>query len=232
MTERGHLLVAIMRKRTRFLNRVWWILGIVAVLAMVHHFILRPWFLNWGAPENIQSLVLPGDKLTTHKGDTRAVLIKATPEEIWPWIVQLGQDRGGMYSYTWLENLARADMRNVYELKEDLQDPRREGDTIWLANPDHYNGQGFQILAMVIPNEAFVMVGGEDYQRILQGEKALGSWSIYLYPENLHFTWLIARSSGSDFPAGNRVLRYFTYEVPHFIMEKKMLKTMKRLAEQ
>ncbi|MGC1241511.1 MAG: hypothetical protein WA874_07975 [Chryseosolibacter sp.] len=213
-------------------NKLWWFVVVVVVLTTAHHFILRPWFLDWGAPQHIRSLSLPGDRFTTDKGHTRAVLIQASPGEIWPWIVQLGQDRGGMYSYAWLENLVRADIHNVYQLQEALQQPRMQGDTVWLANPEHYGGQGYQVLAMVIPSKAFVMVGGNDYRRILDGDKALGSWAIYLYPENEHFTWLIARSAGGDFPAGNRILRYFTYEVPHFIMEKKMLKTMKRLAEQ
>ena len=221
-----------MRNKRTFRDRVWWFLAIAAMIALVHHFVMRPWFLDWGAPEHIQALTLPGDRFTTDKGHTRAVLIQATPEEIWPWIVQLGQDRGGMYSFSWLENLFQADIHNVYELKDELQAPRKQGDTIWLANPDRYDGKGHQILALVIPNKAFVMVGGEDYQRIQSGGKARGSWSIYLYPENRNFTWLIARSAGGDFPAANRVIRYFTYEVPHFVMEKKMLRTMKRLAEQ
>ena len=213
-------------------NQVWWFLSVVAMVTIIHHFVLRPWFLDWGAPTRIQGLNLPGDHLTSVKGHTRAVLIQATPEEIWPWIVQLGQDRGGMYSYTWLENLFLADMHNVYELRSQLQKPRLQGDTIWLANPERYEGKGYQILAMVIPNRAFVMTGGEDYLRILEGEKAVGCWAIYLHPENVKSTWLIARSAGGDISAGDRVLRYLTYEVPHFIMEKKMLKTMKRLAEE
>ena len=221
-----------MKKSFSFRNKLWWFLGVVVMVTALHHVILRPWFLDWGAPERIQALVLPGDKFTEGKGHTRAVLIKASPDEIWPWIVQLGQDRGGMYSYAWLENLVRADIHNVYEIRDEFQVPRQEGDTIWLANPDNYHGKGYQVLAMVIPDEALVMVGGADYERIQSGGKALGSWAIYLYPENMHYTWLIARSTGADFPAGDRVLRYFTYEVPHFIMEKKMLRTMKRLTEQ
>ena len=94
-----------MKKKLTAINKVWWFLVVVAVITTVHHFIMRPWFLNWGAPDSIQSLVLPGDNFTIEKGHTRAVLIKATPDVIWPWIVQLGQDRGGMYSYAWLENL-------------------------------------------------------------------------------------------------------------------------------
>ena len=58
------------------------------------------------------------------------------------------------------------------------------GDTIWLANKRNYNGKGFQIVAEIIPNNSFVMVGGDDFNRIKRGDKAIGSWSIYLYPED------------------------------------------------
>lgn len=192
---------------------------------------MRPWFLDWGAPGYIRQAALPGDKFNTDPGHTRAVLIHASPDQIWPWILQLGQDRGGMYSYSWLENLVKADIHNVYELKDEFQKPRLAGDTIWLANPERYNGKGFQIVALVIPARALVMVGGEDYDRIASGGKARGTWSFYLYPEGENATWLIARSAGGA-AAGDRVLRYLAYEVPHFIMEKKTLVTIKRLVEE
>jgi hypothetical protein len=212
-------------------TRIWWILAALALAVAVHHFILRPWFLQWGAPDRIRTLSLPGDFVTGEKGFTRAVLIEATPEDVWPWIMQLGQERGGMYSYDWLENLVGADIHNVYLLREDLQQPREQGDTIWLANRDHYNGQGYQVMALTIPERAFVMVGGQDYARLQQGKRAFGAWSIYLHPETENSTWLITRSAGPGYPGGVQLLRYILYEVPHFIMEKRMIKTIKRLAE-
>lgn len=205
-------------------------IGIFSFLLVAHHFVVRPWILNWGAPEKIKKLTLSGDRFTEGRSSTRAILIHAAPQKIWPWIMQLGQERGGFYSYSWLENIVRADMKNCYELKPELQEPRQAGDVIWLANKENYKGQGYQVLAEVIPEKSFVMVGGDDYQRILNGQKALGSWSIYLYPESEESTWLIARSSGNE-PLGNRILRYFTFEVPHFIMEQKMLRTLKWLSE-
>lgn len=220
-----------MKSSLIFRKRLWRFLAVVTLLSAIHHFVLRPWFLDWGAPEKIQALSLPGDILVHGKGHTRAVLIEATPQEIWPWIVQIGQDRGGMYSYAWLENVILADIHNVYEIREELQEPREEGDTVWLANPERYNGRGYQILAMYKPELAFVMVGDDDYRRIFKGEQAQGAWSFYLFPETVNSTWLIARSAGDGFPLGDRVLRYLTYEVPHFIMERKMLKTIRRLAE-
>lgn len=220
-------------KRNRILQkRIVRFVAVITLLGITHHLLLRPWFLDWGAPDRIRALSLPGDILVQGKGHTRAVSIEASPQEIWPWLVQMGQDRGGMYSYSWLENLIRADIHNVYEIRQTLQEPRKEGDTIWLANPKRYNGRGHQIVAMYKHELAFVMVGGDDYNRIVSGEKARGAWCFYLYPETSSSTWLIARSAGDGFPMGDRVLRYLSYEVPHFIMERKMLRTIRRLAEQ
>ncbi len=211
-------------------HRLFRWVGILSAVFALYHFAFRPWMLDWGAPQKIQSLELPGDHFTKGQSHTRAVLIRETPEKIWPWIIQLGQERGGFYSYAWLENIFRADMKNVYVLTPALQKPRMSGDTIWLANKKNYNGKGYQILVQVIPNSAFVMVGGEDYQRILSDESAVGSWSIYLYQESQSSTWLIARSSGDE-PLGNKILRYFTFELPHFIMEQKMLRKIKSCVE-
>jgi len=203
----------------------------VLIIWFSHHFIFRPIFLDWGSSEPIRELSLPGDIFTTGDQHTRAVLVQATPQELWPWLVQIGQERGGFYSHEWLENLFRADMKNVYSIEERFQQPRTVGDTIWLANKEHYNGGGYQIIAEITPYQSFVMVGGEDYERITKGVKASGSWAFYLYPETNNTTWLIVRSSSGEISFGEKLVRYLTFEVPHFIMEVRMLKTMKRLVE-
>ncbi len=187
--------------------------------------------LDWGAPADVRGHEFSGDGLTDGKNHTRAVLIDATPEQIWPWLIQVGQDRGGFYSYEWLENLFRADMRNVSVIKPEFQFPRQIGDTVWLANKKHYGGEGYQMVAEVTPFRSFVMVGGEDYLRIKNGDHALGSWAFYLYPAGQNQTWLIARSSEGEIGFANKVLRYFFFEVPHFIMERKMLVSMRDLVE-
>ena len=202
------------------------------ILLLCHHFILRPYFLNWGSNEELRSLSLSGDVFTAGQSHTRAVLIRAQPEEIWPWLVQMGQERAGFYSHQWLENLFRADMKNVYSIDSRFQKPRQVGDTVWLANRSHYNGIGYQIVAETTLLRSCVMVSGVDYQRINSGMKASGSWAFYLYPNSDSTTWFIARSSDGEISTGKRILNYCTFEVPHFIMEKKMLKTVKRLSEQ
>jgi hypothetical protein len=72
----------------------------------VYALTLRPWLRNWGADEDELRKPLPGDELVP--GDvsqtTRAVTIDAPVDAVWPWLAQIGQDRGGFYSYEWLEN--------------------------------------------------------------------------------------------------------------------------------
>jgi hypothetical protein len=79
----------------------------VAMTAWVEHRRFRPWHERWGATPDEATATLPGDALVAEPSDqiTRAITVDATPEAVWPWIVQIGADRGGFYSYDWLENL-------------------------------------------------------------------------------------------------------------------------------
>jgi hypothetical protein len=78
----------------------------MAVLA-IYLFVIRPWHLRWGATDAEVERAMPGDdeiKSPTHV-TTRAVTIRARPNEIWPWLVQMGYQRGGMYSYDWIDRV-------------------------------------------------------------------------------------------------------------------------------
>src|SRR3990172_8193251 len=81
---------------------------VIAVLLFAYVVAVRPWHTEWGVTHLDRVAKLPGDELSprAYHAITHAVNIQAPPEAIWPWIVQLGQDRGGFYSYTFLENLA------------------------------------------------------------------------------------------------------------------------------
>lgn len=67
---------------------------------------------------------LPGDDFLPDPTAqlTRAITIDAPREEVWPWIVQLGADRGGFYTYDRVENLLGFDVRSVNEIVEEWQD--------------------------------------------------------------------------------------------------------------
>jgi hypothetical protein len=68
---------------------------------------IRPWQLRWGATDEEVRRTMPGDDVVKHStfNATRAVTIQARPEEIWPWLVQIGCKRAGWYSYDWIDNL-------------------------------------------------------------------------------------------------------------------------------
>jgi len=86
--------------------------------------LLRGRYLRWGATDEEQHRALAGDELlpAVDQSATRAITINAAAESIWPWIAQLGQGRGGFYSYDWLENLVvRADIHNANRIVPEWQ---------------------------------------------------------------------------------------------------------------
>ena len=67
---------------------------------------------------------LPGDELLPRAGivATRAITIDAPPAAIWPWLVQMGSGRGGVYTYDWIENLFGLDMHSTRRILPQYQD--------------------------------------------------------------------------------------------------------------
>ena len=84
-----------------------------AVAAVIPLF--RSWQLRWGATREEATGALPGDEILPRADvtATRAVAIDAPADRVWPWIAQLGQGRGGLYSYDWLENLVGCDIHSA-----------------------------------------------------------------------------------------------------------------------
>jgi hypothetical protein len=68
---------------------------------------VRPWHTHWGATPDEVARVLSGDDLVHEPFSvtTRAITIQAWPNHIWPWLAQMGNGRGGLYSYDWLDQL-------------------------------------------------------------------------------------------------------------------------------
>ena len=79
-------------------------LGVLALLVVavfdLFQSVIRPWHSRWGATEQEVSMLLPGDELVPPSDSlTRAVTIKAPASGVFPWLVQMGWERGGLYSY-------------------------------------------------------------------------------------------------------------------------------------
>jgi hypothetical protein len=117
--------------------------------------LVRRWQLRWGATEEECDAALPGDDLIADPDlvATRAITVPAAAEQVWPWIVQLGQGRGGFYSYDVLENLVGCDIHSADRVVSQWQD-LKVGDQVKL-HPE----VGLDV-AMVEPGRALVLRGG------------------------------------------------------------------------
>jgi hypothetical protein len=221
-------------RKLRFVGRLSIGIFIVAVALGAYLFLIRPWFLHWGASDSEISQTWPGDELSPGAAyvATRAVTVKAPAELVWRWVAQVGQDRGGFYSYTWLENLFRADMHNADFVHEEWQ-TRNVGDTVWLARKDMYGGNARQTVAFIAPSRAMVLVSPVDYARISASGSARGSWAFILVRQDPRTTRLVLRSRAE--PSSNiwqRAFAYLLFDPAHFIMERKMMLGIKRRSEE
>jgi len=91
-------------------------LGIAGTAAVVYGRLVRPRLLHWGATEEEIAGPYPGAELVPggRRGATMAVTIDAPPDQVWPWLVQLGGDRAGWYSWDHLDNAGRPSARDVH----------------------------------------------------------------------------------------------------------------------
>ncbi len=82
------------------------LLGVALVVVVLFSNVYRPWARTWGATEEEVLRAMPGDEIVPQPTfeATRAVTIDASPEQIWPWIIQIGYRRAGFYSYDRLDN--------------------------------------------------------------------------------------------------------------------------------
>lgn len=78
----------------------------LGVFACGYFGIYRPLQLRWGATSDEVSQAMPGDEIQPRPtfNATRAITIRARPEQIWPWLVQIGYRRAGWYGYDWIDN--------------------------------------------------------------------------------------------------------------------------------
>jgi hypothetical protein len=206
--------------------------GVIAAVAG-YAFAVRPWHLTWGATEAEVGRQWPGDELVpdVRSRAVRAVTVDAPPERVWPWIMQIGRDRGGFYSYAWLENLIGADIENVERLIPGLAE-RRPGDTVWMGPPTRFRGEARMVVGAIQPGRAMVLVAPADAGSVLAGGPAReGVWSFVVEPGPAASTRLVMLSVSGEPVRFSRLGQLVFWEPAHFVMERRMMLTVKRLAE-
>lgn len=180
--------------------------------------VVRPWHLSYGATDEEARRPLPGDDLMAAPSvvSTRAVTIDAAPRDVWPWLVQMGQDRGGLYSYTWIENLFGLDIHNADRIVPAWQD-LAVGDTVRLSQ---------KRFALVVRHL--------QPQRSLVFEFADGGWvwSFHLEPAGDGSTRLLVRNRWTSLWSGpGWQVTFWALEPSAFIMEQRMLRGIASRAE-
>lgn len=196
----------------------------------VYFLFIWPWISHWGASNEEVQQTFPGDDLIPNPAvvTTKAITIQARPQAIWPWLVQLGVDRGGMYSYLWVENwLLRLQVKNSDEIRPEWQ-TLQVGDFIRFTPKDFAlnPGPGLYIVA-IEPNHALVGCFGMEGRPVDCNQS--GTWQFLLTPQRDNTTRLLLRSAGapSAFASvGGKFAHAFV-----FYMERKMLLGIKQRAE-
>jgi hypothetical protein len=184
-------------------------LGASTVL-VVYRLLIQPWQHRWGATDEEVRRPMPGDDLIPDaSGTTRAITVAAPPEQVWPWLVQIGYGRGGWYSYDWIDNDGRPSADRILPELQQL----KVGDQI-LMLPE----MGPRVRE-IQPNRYFVA-----------GDHEASSWCLALYP-TAQGCRLVSRWRADWHMTLANAFWILLSDPGSFIMERKMLKGINARAE-
>lgn len=205
--------------------------GVVVALSVLLTWPLsRRWLRNWGSSPAERRRVWPGDRfvMPVHRTYTRAISIAAPSEAVWPWLIQFGLGRGGFYSYELLERLAGIPVCNVDSIVPDFQD-LAVGDEIRL----HPKAPGIPVAALEAGKHlCFGMLEG--LNDAVERPDPARSWSMYVEPgAGRNSSRLLLRGCLETTRKQTLLKRLgILIEEPiDFIMEQRMLRTIRRLVE-
>ena len=196
------------KKKYPIINRILAALALVGLVLAAYFLLARPYQLNLGATGEEVARLMPGDELNPHPlfRATRGITIDGTPQQIWPWLIQMGYGRAGFYGYDLLENLGSPrGMRSADQILPEFQH-FKVGDEILLSSAG-----GLHFYA-IEPNQYLVWGGDPGWGGI--------TWA--LYPLDESRTRLVSRVRFSYSPSKLDVLFYelFTEFTDHLAVPK------------
>ena len=193
------------------------ILAFMTLLQLaIYDLILKPIITTWGATEAEVSMPMAGDDSRLKISSTRAIQISAEKSEVWKWLIQLGADRGGFYSYYFIEKAMGYETRHQQNITAEFSQ---------LVVGDLVRGSIDQQKSIIAYNFRVLQVkSGEEF--------VLDQWgSFALTQVNSRQTRLIIRTQAA--PSQNQWLQAAHYiSVPlHYIMERRTLMGIKARVE-
>lgn len=195
------------------------LLLVVLAVGVLYWFPVRRWFGRWGATPDDLARAMAGDAAIinpTHSA-THAVTVEARPTDVWPWLVQMGSQRGGLYSYDWLDRLfGILDRPSADRVVPEFQH-LAVGDKVSLG-----------------PREELTVAGIEPGRALVLSYKAHGFewvWQFGLYPLDENRTRLVTRGTERFTSTLGTWLFMRIMEPAAFIMTRRMLLGVKQRAE-
>ncbi len=202
-----------MNKTIRF---ILIILGIITLQLIIGVTVIKPLIFTWGATDRELAMSTPGDHLAPFISSTRSITINAPISKVWDWLIQLGADRGGFYSYWFIEKPLGYKYRERKRVEPEFKD--MEVGRIIRASLDPSKSAieySFPVIA-VNKGKSFV----------------LENWGCFLLEEiDPKQTRLIVRTHGGPLTSLKDHLAYFFMMPLHYIMERRMLMGIKARAE-
>lgn len=194
----------------------WCALVYVALLILA-----RPGYRTWGANDDERHRPLPGDEQAgdPRRAGDRAITIQAPARDVWPWVAQIGQDRGGFYSVVALERLFGIHIRNAERIEAAWQNPQ-PGDFVRATQADWAGGLFGDHIGWQVDH----VVSG----RVL----ALRYWIFEVEAIDAHQSRLHIRTHAGDAPVPIAPLLLLAFEPAHFVMERSMLLGIRERAEE
>ena len=214
-------------------NKILSIVAVFVIVTLVFSYYIQPWFQKWGATDEEIRAKWPGDDLVPGSSIvyTRAITINAPPSVIWPWLVQIGQDRGGFYSYELLENILGSDTHNADRIVPEWQH-LDVGDIVRMGPKEGIWANSFNIVGGIVPEKSLILITSGESPTKNTSIRGNGTWSFILVPVDGKTTRLIIRGRMIESPNQSIGLLYSPVVYSgQFILERRMMVGIKERAE-
>lgn len=178
--------------------------------------VIKPLIFTWGSTDQETTMAMPGDHLAPFISSTRSITVNAPISEVWDWLIQLGADRGGFYSYWFIEKPLGYRYREQNQIEPKFKD-MKVGRIISgsLDSSESVIEYSFPVVA-VDQGNFFVLKG----------------WGCFLLNEiDLKHTRLIVRTHGQKLSTFRDHVGYFIMMPLHYLMERRMLMGIKTRSE-